>query len=429
MLKWTQLIILMGLFVGIELLVNPIVLDLLLDNWKIWLSYYGSWSLLFLTLSIYLIYAKKRLQMTHEIERNNGFLVGFYQEISGVRGVDDILKRAYHFLSAFFGCDIKVYGKRQQNFHQLMHSDPAAQVDEKELAIAQWVYESRQPAGKGTNNLSYSQSYFFPLSGAHRCLGVMQFYAQEGFNLTPVQKKLLMVCLQQLTNILEIEQQQLEETLRDRKHVKMQLGEELLQRFSKQLYQPLGEILENLPTEWNHHSNAKTLTRLKNHLQIIAYFSDKKLMKQKSLQNIQQVIQDVIRHMMAWEKRPVEWHVAANIPEVEVHLDLVKAVMVEILDNILDHDSAKKGIEVAIFVKENFLHVSIADFGPGLSKQELSKIFETFYQVPQYARQDGVGLGLALCERIITWHGGKIWAENRKPQGAIFNFTLPLKKS
>ena len=429
MLKWTQLIILMGLFVGIELLVNPIVLDLLLDNWKIWLSYYGSWSLLFLTLSIYLIYAKKRLQMTHEIERNNGFLVGFYQEISGVRGVDDILKRAYHFLSAFFGCDIKVYGKRQQNFHQLMHSDPAAQVDEKELAIAQWVYESRQPAGKGTNNLSYSQSYFFPLSGAHRCLGVMQFYAQEGFNLTPVQKKLLMVCLQQLTNILEIEQQQLEETLRDRKHVKMQLGEELLQRFSKQLYQPLGEILENLPTEWNHHSNAKTLTRLKNHLQIIAYFSDKKLMKQKSLQNIQQVIQDVIRHMMAWEKRPVEWHVAANIPEVEVHLDLVKAVMVEILDNILDHDSAKKGIEVAIFVKENFLHVSIADFGPGLSKQELSKIFETFYQVPQYARQDGLGLGLALCERIITWHGGKIWAENRKPQGAIFNFTLPLKKS
>ena len=94
--------------------------------------------------------------------------------------------------------------------------------------------------------------------------------------------------------------------------------------------------------------------------------------------------------MSAWQQRPVQWHVAANIPEVEVHLDLLKAVLFELFNNILDHDEAKKGVEVAIFRKENLLHVSIADFGPGLSKQELSKVFETFYQVPQYARQDGL---------------------------------------
>ena len=78
--------------------------------------------------------------------------------------------------------------------------------------------------------------------------------------------------------------------------------------------------------------------------------------------------------------------------------------------------------------KNSYLLVSIADFGPGFSQSELTKVFDSFYQGDTPTAADGLGLGLALCERIISWHNGRIWAENRLPRGMIFNFLLPLEK-
>lgn len=384
------------------------------------------WVLSILVMGMYLIYAKNRLTMIIEMERNNGFLLGFYQEISSVKGVEQILKAAHQFLATFLHCDIKIYGKRKENFQQVLPPTEPSKQDIKDLAIAQWVFESKQPAGKGTQNLSHAESYFFPLADGHHCLGVMQFVAQKGFNLTPLQQKLLKIGLQQLTNILDIEQQRVEENVRDIHHLKAQLGDELLKRFSKQLSDPIADLLDNLPPEWQNKSFGKTLERLKNHLQIIACFSDEHYLQQKSLQSIPDILQEVLLHSSEWEQRQIQWHIAKDLPEVEVHLDLIKAVFVGLLDNILMHADSKKGIEVGMHVHHQYLYVSIADFGPGFSQKELSKIFETFYQVPKHEQQNGMGLGLALCERIITWHGGKIWAENRKPHGAIFNFTLPL---
>lgn len=418
MVQWPQVLMITLLALSAELVLNHV-------SWHDWQNW-GTWALLISVMCVYLVYAKNQLSMASEMQRNNGFLLGFYQEISSLRGVEQILKAAHQFLTTFLRCEIKVYGKRRETFQQVLPQTDTAEQDVKDLAIAQWVFESRQAAGKGTQNLSYSESYFFPLADSHHCLGVMQFYAKEGLNLNPVQQKLLKVGLQQLTNILDVEQQQIEENIRDIHDVKTRLGDELLKRFSKQLSEPISDLLENLPPEWQNKSYGKTLERLKNHLKIIACFADEHDIKQKSFQHIPEILQEVLLHTPEWENRPVQWHVAEDLPEVEVHLELLKAVFLGLLDNILMHADSQKGIEVGMHVKDEYLCVSIADFGPGFSQHELSKIFETFYQVSKHEPPNGMGLGLALCERIITWHGGKIWAENRKPHGAIFNFTLPL---
>ena len=76
--------------------------------------------------------------------------------------------------------------------------------------------------------------------------------------------------------------------------------------------------------------------------------------------------------------------------------------------------------------------VSISDRGPGIPLSERERIFDKFYRVyrePSAADQSrGSGLGLAVCRGLVEAHGGKIWVEAREEGGAVFRFTLPLRK-
>lgn len=64
--------------------------------------------------------------------------------------------------------------------------------------------------------------------------------------------------------------------------------------------------------------------------------------------------------------------------------------------------------------------VSVADRGSGIPSENLASVFEPFFT----AKLQGMGLGLAIC-RIISDHGGQLWASNNTESGALFHFTLP----
>jgi two-component system sensor histidine kinase GlrK len=73
------------------------------------------------------------------------------------------------------------------------------------------------------------------------------------------------------------------------------------------------------------------------------------------------------------------------------------------------------------------LEVSVADTGPGISKEDIPTIFEKFHQVPvgHSERTNGTGLGLAIVKHIITAHRGKVWVESEPGRGSTFSFVLP----
>jgi PAS domain S-box-containing protein len=71
--------------------------------------------------------------------------------------------------------------------------------------------------------------------------------------------------------------------------------------------------------------------------------------------------------------------------------------------------------------RTNEVLVAIRDSGPGIAPDHLERVFEAFYTT----KSNGVGMGLSICRSIISAQGGRLWAETKKPRGAVFLFTLP----
>ncbi len=82
-------------------------------------------------------------------------------------------------------------------------------------------------------------------------------------------------------------------------------------------------------------------------------------------------------------------------------------------------------ITVAAEAQEEDVQVSVTDNGPGIPKDEQTRVFERFYKADRARSRGGTGLGLAIARHIVEGHGGRIWVESTPGQGATFCFTVP----
>ncbi|MBI3399792.1 MAG: PAS domain-containing protein [Acidobacteria bacterium] len=85
-------------------------------------------------------------------------------------------------------------------------------------------------------------------------------------------------------------------------------------------------------------------------------------------------------------------------------------------------------IRIGAALEDGRVALSVADEGPGIPEEDLSRVFERFYRVDKSRARDpgGTGLGLAIVKHLVELHGGTVRAENRAEGGARFVVTLPL---
>lgn len=105
----------------------------------------------------------------------------------------------------------------------------------------------------------------------------------------------------------------------------------------------------------------------------------------------------------------------------------LQRVFNNLITNAINHSLRGHQVEISITCKNNDYQVKILDEGLGIPDQDLPHLFERFYQGNDDHQAKGTGLGLYLSRQIIEAHGGRIWAEQRSPQGAIFAFCLPIE--
>lgn len=72
------------------------------------------------------------------------------------------------------------------------------------------------------------------------------------------------------------------------------------------------------------------------------------------------------------------------------------------------------------------VELAVCDEGPGVAVADRDRIFEPYTQVGEKSRAGGLGLGLAICKRLVEAHGGSIAVRARRDRGSVFAFTLPL---
>jgi signal transduction histidine kinase len=77
--------------------------------------------------------------------------------------------------------------------------------------------------------------------------------------------------------------------------------------------------------------------------------------------------------------------------------------------------------------KDSDILVAVQDTGSGISSEEQKRLFDPYYRVEaDRHRFIGLGLGLAIANRIVELHGGKMWVESEEGKGSTFTFSLPI---
>lgn len=116
---------------------------------------------------------------------------------------------------------------------------------------------------------------------------------------------------------------------------------------------------------------------------------------------------------------------------VDTDKESFESVISNLLENAIKYAGTKRPIRVNVFSSGKTAVLEVIDEGPGIPKNEISKIFDPFYRVgnEETRNNKGTGLGLYIVGRIVKAHKGKIEMNDNLPSGTICKISLPLNEN
>lgn len=145
-----------------------------------------------------------------------------------------------------------------------------------------------------------------------------------------------------------------------------------------------------------------------------------------------QVLAHVVRESVAsFQRRHVGRKITLSIEPrhliVETDRTYLELLMENLLSNAAKYSPVSSAIEVNVHCEDNEAKVVVLDRGIGLGDIDPERLFVAFYRTDEAKRYtSGIGVGLAVCRRMLEVQGGRIWALPRGGGGSEFGFALPL---
>lgn len=118
-----------------------------------------------------------------------------------------------------------------------------------------------------------------------------------------------------------------------------------------------------------------------------------------------------------------------DLPPVYGDRAMLKQVIYNLVSNAFKYSSKNENptVEIGASEKNESIVYYIKDNGVGFNMAYYSKLFNVFQRLHGSRDFEGTGVGLAIVQRIISKHNGKVWAEGKEGEGATFYFSLPIK--
>jgi signal transduction histidine kinase len=175
-------------------------------------------------------------------------------------------------------------------------------------------------------------------------------------------------------------------------------------------------------------NDTRILARLVEDLRTLANAESGHLTLEKEPTDLAILVQDVVNAFSAEARMPpiaMRVDAPAELPLVEVDPLRIREVLSNLLSNAIRHAGSGGAVSIAIEPLGDRVAVRVTDTGPGISPEELPKIFDRFHKG---RASTGSGLGLTIARNLVVAHGGEIRAESQLGQGTTVILTLPLEK-
>ena len=216
---------------------------------------------------------------------------------------------------------------------------------------------------------------------------------------------------------------------------------ELAASFAHEINQPLGAIVNNASTAkiWNSRSTEKRedLDEILDDIAGDARHAGLIISKIRGIMkkgdadyhslDINTLLDEVLalyQNAFSLDRISVSIEKAPNLLPIKGDRVRLQQVLMNLIANAMDAmaNSPQKAFSFETSQSEEMVKVSVSDTGSGVKMSDIDQIFDPFYTT----KDDGMGIGLRLCESIIEEHGGRIWAENNPDGGTTFCFTLKV---
>ena len=206
---------------------------------------------------------------------------------------------------------------------------------------------------------------------------------------------------------------------------------QLLLEVSHELRSPLARMQLLIAMMPEH----KNLTKLKEEVEFLEgmignlLFSDRLSLPYSKLDLQKFSTQDIIGKVMdMFPTNRDRVKIDNNIPDEQVYIDETKFSLAlrNLLDNAFKYSKPQANADIKLtIVKNGDIEFQVKDSGIGISKDDINKITQPFFQANQTVSTKGFGLGLTICKKIIESHKGRLSIESEPKEGAIFTLHLP----
>ena len=389
---------------------------------------------------------RRQLQALRDTQEETSELLDLSRKLTAATDRQAVVSAAAQHLLGWNDLQLCLVNRDGQGGWKVETGGPL-QFNEAERAAADWAWQHDQPAGMGTGTLPFGRWWWWPLSVDDGPLGLLGVCPKAGEVFSAQRRRLLTALSQPLAQALA--RARLAEDLEAaRLHGETeQLRSALLASVSHDLRTPLTSMRgsidsllalgEAIPLEDRREllegtrDEAERLDRYIQNLLDMTRLGHGALKLARDWVAPADIVGSALNRLRAvLAPLQVIIEVPSELPLLFVHAALIEQALVNVLENAARFSPTHGRLQVSAGAGDNEVFFSVSDEGPGIPKDERSKIFDMFYTAARGDRGgQGTGLGLAICQGMVGAHGGRISvASGIQARGTCITLHLPLQE-